>query len=268
MWLTSKYKLTKQGNLAFHIPTRPAVYDPTILDDNKPAVVQKKDIMWKARVNDYKLFAKAKLESCALILHAVDETWVLELKDKKTLFTQVTPRQLLDHLQSICGGLHAIDVLALQNKMQEYHKDSEGILEYINALEAAQNKSKRGTGNNLITDKTLLLIATNMMLKTIAHPQTTDKWEDLDAAAQTWNAWKAAYKTSGMKDRVRLLATGKNSAHGALHQTVAPQGTAIYNLVNKDDLEDYFDNITAAATTEKVVLAQLTAAIAAMTINN
>ena len=50
--------------------------------------------------------------------------WVLELKYEETLFTQVTPRQLLDHLRSICGGLHAIGVLALQNEMQEYHKDS------------------------------------------------------------------------------------------------------------------------------------------------
>ena len=45
-------------------------------------------------------------------------------------------------------------------------------------------------------------------------------------------------------------------------------GTAIDYLVNNDDLEDYFDNIAAATTTEKVVLAQLTATIAAMTINN
>ena len=46
--LTCKYKATHQGNLAFHSPTRPAIYDPTIMDDNKPAVVHKKDITWKA----------------------------------------------------------------------------------------------------------------------------------------------------------------------------------------------------------------------------
>ena len=67
--------------------------------------------------------------------------------------------------------------------MQDYHTDSEGILEYTNVLEAAQNKSKRRTGNNPITDATLLLIVTNGMLKTGAHPRTTDKWEDLDASA-------------------------------------------------------------------------------------
>ena len=85
--------------------------------------------------------------------------------------------------------------------MKEYHKDSEGILEYRNALEAAQKKSKRGTGNKLITDETLLLIATNAMLKTVAQPQTTDKWEDMDTATQTWNAWKTAYKTADMRER-------------------------------------------------------------------
>ena len=100
------------------------------------------------------------------------------------------------------------------------------------------------------------------------HSQTTDKWEDLDAAAQTWDAWKTAYKTADMKERVRQLATDENAAHGVLRQTVAPHGTAIDNLVNKDYLKYYFDNLDAAATIEKVVLAQLTAAIAAMTINN
>ena len=93
------------------------------------------------------------------------------------------------------------------------------------------------------------------MLKTGAHPYTTDKWEDLGTSAQTWNTWKMAYKTADMKERVRRLATGENAAHGALHQagtppTQAPQGTEIDNLVNKYDIKDYFDNLAAAATTE------------------
>ena len=244
--------------MAFHSPTRQAVCDLTISYNYKPVIVRKEEITWKARVNNYKMFATAKLKAHALILHAVDETWILDLKDKETLLTQVTTRQLLDHLQSICGGLHAINVLVLQNEMQDYHKESKGILEYINSLKAAQKKSKRGTDNNPITDKNLLLIATKAMLKTDAHPQTTENWEDLDAAAQTWNTRKTAYKTANTKERVRQLATGENAAHGALRQTVAPQGTAIDNLVNKDDIEDSFDNLATSATTEKVVLAQIT----------
>ena len=39
VWSTSKYKTTHQGNLAFRSPTRPAIYDPTIMDNDNPAVV-------------------------------------------------------------------------------------------------------------------------------------------------------------------------------------------------------------------------------------
>ena len=120
--------------MAFHSPKRPAAYDPTILDDDKPAVIRKKEITCKARVNDYKLFAKANLKARALIFHAVNKTWVLELKEHETLFTKVTLRQLMNHIHSICSGLHAINVLTIQNEMQEYHKNIEGILDYINAL--------------------------------------------------------------------------------------------------------------------------------------
>ena len=42
--------------MAFHIPTRPAVYNLAISDDDKPSVIRKKDITWKARVNDYTSF--------------------------------------------------------------------------------------------------------------------------------------------------------------------------------------------------------------------
>ena len=63
------------------------------------------------------MYTKAKLEARAFILNDVDDIWVLNIKDKETLFTAVSPKQILVHLQSICGGLHAINVLQLQNEM-------------------------------------------------------------------------------------------------------------------------------------------------------
>ena len=82
-----------------------------------------------------------------------------------------------------------------------------------------------------------------------------------------------AYKTADMKEKVRQLATGDNEAHGALRKAVTsptqtPQGTAIDDIVNKDDIKYYFDNLDAAATNEKVVLDQLTSAILTLTTNN
>ena len=114
IWLASKYMATHKG-ISFSSPTSPVMYDPIIADDKKTAFVRKKEITWRACVTYYKIFAKAKLKAQAFILHAFDKTCVLELKDEETLFTAVSHKQLLTHLQIICGVLHTIDVLSLKN---------------------------------------------------------------------------------------------------------------------------------------------------------
>ena len=133
IWLTSKYMAT-HGGVAFSIPTRIAIYDTSIVDNDKTAILRNKEITRRVCVVDYKIFAKAKLGARAFILHAVNKTWVSELKDEETIFTAVSPEQLLTQLQTICGGLHVIDVLALQNEIQKCHVNSNVILKYINAL--------------------------------------------------------------------------------------------------------------------------------------
>ena len=72
-----------------------------------------------------------------------------------------------------------------------------------------------------------------------------------------------------MKESVRRLATGKHTAQGAMCQSYTPpNGTVIDKNFKKYDLEDYFDNLSSAATTEKAVLEQLTQAIATLTMNS
>ena len=95
---------------------------------------------------DNNILAKEKIEARAFILHAVNKTQLLELKDEENTFSEVSPKQLITHLQTICGGLHTIDIMALQNEIQEYHVDSNGILKYINALEAAKKNQSKEQG--------------------------------------------------------------------------------------------------------------------------
>ena len=76
------------------------------------------------------------------------------------------------HLQSTCGGLHALDVLALQEKMNNAHKDSEGIPEYINTLEEARSGAP-------ISNNMLVIIAIKTMLTTEQYPRANKTWEEL-----------------------------------------------------------------------------------------
>ena len=70
----------------------------------------------------------------------VADTYIRELKSPKFFYTKVKPKALLTHLQSMYGGLHTLDIIALQEEMHNAHKDSDGIPEYINTLEDGRNK--------------------------------------------------------------------------------------------------------------------------------
>ena len=61
----------------------------------------------------------------------------------KFYYTRVTPMEILDHLLSMCSRLNALDLITLQSDMQSDHTEIDGIPEYINYLEDAQDKAER-----------------------------------------------------------------------------------------------------------------------------
>ena len=123
-----------------------------------------KDAVHKAVRRKYSLFEVVERGVRQFILDVIEETYDPDLKLNKFYYTRVTPIEFLDHLQATCGGLHAIDLLALQGEMQTAHKECDGIPEYIHALEDAQDKTE--TVNIPITNTMLMIIATNSMLQT------------------------------------------------------------------------------------------------------
>ena len=78
----------------------------------------------------------------------------------------------------MCGGLHVLDVLALQDQMHNAHKDSEGIPEYISTLEDGRDTAERAGAP--ISNNMLFIIATKAMLTTEQYPRANEDWEDLD----------------------------------------------------------------------------------------
>ena len=69
--------------------------------------------------------------------------WYKELEDHDTLYTNVTAIKLLEHLTEFCSGIHTLDAVDIPQVMNTLCNDAEGIPQYINAMEAAQRKSKR-----------------------------------------------------------------------------------------------------------------------------
>ena len=114
----------------------------------------------------------------------VADTWVRKLRDHDTIYTKVFPQDLFSHLQAGCTGRHALNLLALHNKMQRYHLEVEEIPEYINMLKDDQRQA--GRAGRTITDDTLLLFASTEMLTSERFPRANENWEDRAMRDKTW----------------------------------------------------------------------------------
>ena len=79
---------------------------------------------------------------------------------------------MLDKLQEICLGHHEINILALQEKMRKMHNECDTILQYIEALDGAQQQAKRA--NMTIDDATLVMYATRVMISTEQYPKANE----------------------------------------------------------------------------------------------
>ena len=148
----------------------------------------------------------------------------------------------------MCVVLHATDVLNLQNKMQTYHEDMEGITKYINKLEDAQKHSTRA--GNPVTDPTLLLFAANAMLCTNRFPRANEIWEELPGADRTWARWKAIYRKADMPKKVKKTAQGGQDhfgTNGAFDKVPGTEGEM--PQLSIAELDGYFSSLANADTT-------------------
>ena len=163
---------------AFPSQKKPGIYDPSITEGTKDSIRAQKEATHKAKRQDHKLFVETERGVRNFIIAVVSETYIRDLRHAKYFYSNVKPRAMLAQPQSTCGGLHAVDFLALQEKMHNDHNDSEGIPEYINTMEDGRDKAARAGAP--ILNSMLVIIATKAMLTTEQYPRTNETWEELD----------------------------------------------------------------------------------------
>ena len=163
---------------------------------------------------------------------------------------------MLAHLQSTCGGLHALDFLALQDKMHNAHNDSEGIPEYINTLEDGSDKAARAGAP--ISNNMLVIIATKAMLTTEQYPRANETWEELDVDEKTWTAWKTLYRAAAKKAAIKATAASGRDQFGSANAATESQSENMnphMGAAMGATMEGYFEKLTQASMNDQSTLA-------------
>ena len=179
----------------------------------------------------------------------------------------------LYHVTEFCARLHTVDVVDIPQLMKELYKDSDGVPQFINAMEVAQRKSKRA--KLVINDEYLHAVALKLLLQSGEYKTETREWSKLPEANQTWEDWKTTFRAAYVvKRRSEAVREGEQKPFGGLAQFgIAPVGNELEQKESNtptishqmlDSLEGYLDNIAAAATQTAATgtpLAELTASL-------
>jgi hypothetical protein len=170
--------------LAFVRPaTRPEVYDPDIEEGASRVKCTCAEAAWAARIQDYEAYKAAKAGVKTFIEAVVKDTWICNLHDPETFYSNVTALALLNHLHDRSGGLHALDMVSLTIQMSQYCKGTPIIPKYIQLLKDVQRKAARA--GLPVTDQTLTILASTALLAADTFPRTTILWEELAPADKT-----------------------------------------------------------------------------------
>ena len=172
--IRSKLAYVARYGQSFPEPKSVRAYDLEIDNDATAVVRARQEAAHKSRRADRATLETAQQDTSHFMLAVVAGTWVRELRDPDTIYTEVGPQYLFAHLQAGCTGRHALNLLALHNEMQRYHLEVGGIPEYINMLEDAQRQA--GRVGCTITDDNLLILASTAMLTSERFPRENDDY--------------------------------------------------------------------------------------------
>ena len=92
--------ITRYG-AAFLETTRVEAYDDTIDNYATSVVRARTEAVHKAKREDRATYEMARREMAQFNFAVVDDTWVRELQDMDTLYTDAAPKAFLAHLQAL-----------------------------------------------------------------------------------------------------------------------------------------------------------------------
>jgi hypothetical protein len=187
------------------------------------------------QVKQFQNFLGISLEFKDLIQKAIKDDYLLELQREQVAYLNVTPLQMVTHLQNCWGMVNYVDITALMAECSNPWSITEAPTVYFNRVEKAVKQLARAG----ITWDTRAML--NNALKIFEDAGDYDaavrEWDARPMAAQTWANLKTMmcmeYAKMHCQDGVSARATGHASTHNIMEEYTAATEELIENFTNK-----------------------------------
>lgn len=215
----------------FENPANPGIYPAGVTNANRPRLeAEHKELM-----KEFQTFVGVGLGLKDLIQRAIEDDFLLELKQERVAYLNVTPIQMVTHLRTRWGTVDYVDITALMAECDHPWSVAEVPTVYFNRVEKAVKQLARAG----VTWDTRAMM--NKALKSFKDAGDYDapvrEWEARPVVDQTWANLKTMmcteYARTHRQDAVTAKATGHASANNIMEQYATATEELIENLTEK-----------------------------------
>lgn len=219
------YELFAPGT-PFITPPNPGVYP----QGNIPAAQRgQREAEHKALIVQFEKCVGVSKGLKDLILQAVDEDFLLELRVEGIAYLNVTPLQMLTHLRDRWGAMDFVDITALLAECDTPWNAAEVPTKYFNRIDKARRQLARA---NIQVDERAMMVKSLKSFKDAGDfDAAIREWEARPAAAQTYANLKVVMCAEFSKLHRQDSTTARASGHASVNNVVEEMAQATEELV-------------------------------------
>ena len=241
----------------FVVPANPGVYPL----GNIPAAQRgQREAEHKALQTQFQTCIGASKGLKDLILQAVDEDFLLELRAEGIAYLNVTPLQMLTHLRDRWGTMDYVDITSLLAECDTPWNAAEVPTKYFNRTEKARQQLARA--NVQIDERAMLAKALKSFKDAGDFDASIREWEARPVIAQTYANFKvvmcAEFSKLNRQDATTARATGHASANNVVEQMAKATEELVAELT-----ERHSKQVESIIKSNSEAMEKLTAAILA-----
>jgi hypothetical protein len=236
-------------------PAKPGIYPDGVTNANRARL----EAEHKEQVRKFETYVGVAMGLKDLIQSAIDNDYLLELRQERIAYLNVTPMQMITHLRDRWGSVDFVDISALFAACDAPWNVAEVPTIYFNRVEKAVKQLARAS---IIIDQRAMMNKALKCLKDCGDFEPAiRKWEAKPVVSQTWDNLKrlmtTEYSRAHKQDSTSARATGFASAHNVVEELAEATEEIIANLTKK-----HAQRIEALVKSNNEILAKLTEAMA------
>lgn len=148
--------------------------------------------IYNEELTEYRKFILTETALRNMIINATDDQYINALKDRRTLYTTVSPLELLKHLVDEYGEIEDEDRTANEERMKASWNPPEPIETLFTQLKEGQ--AFAGAAFETITDDQIVRWGFDIIKATRKFDSSCIKWKDRKRSEKTWKDFKSFFR--------------------------------------------------------------------------